>query len=797
LIEIKSGTPPAARLHVMTQASAGCFHCGLPVIDERRLSILGAQRSLCCAGCEAVARTIVAGGLESYYETRSAPGARPEELPAMEELDEGHGGAEASLIIDRVRCAACLWLVEQTLARLPGVTRAHVNYATQRAQVSWDASLVSLSRIIAAVRAVGYDAYPYAPRVQDEVQRRERRTALWRLFVAAFGAMQVMMYAFPAYVEQALAAHELGLMRWASLAITAPVLAFSCAPFFSGARLELAQRRVGLDTPIALGLAVAFAASAWATVTGQGEVYFDSISMLALILLGARYVEAAARRRAARALDPLLGWAPSRPVKAGDIVRVAPGERLPADGIVVHGASSVDESLLTGESRPIPKKPGDELTGGAVNLEQPLAMRVTRAGADTRAASIARLVERAAATRPRLVESADAIARTLTLVVLAAAALAWLASGDPWTAVAVLVVTCPCALAIAAPIVLTRTSAALLRRGVLLTRARALGVFARPAEVIFDKTGTLSSGRLSLARVLPLGVPEQDVLELAASLEAESRHPAARAFAGLPARPVSQPRHAPGEGIEGAIDARRMRIGSLRYCARLCAAPLPAGLPPLAEDHTRIFLCEEGRWLAAFDLEDRLRPQAAALVEHLCARGVFVHLVSGDHPEVVAATARRLGITAFAGGVTPEGKLEYLRARQRGGRPVVMVGDGLNDAPVLAHADASIAMGAGAAAAQQHADAVVMGDSLAEVRRVFDTAGRAMRLIRQDFAWAMAYNAVALPLAAAGAIGPWEAALGMAASSAAVLLNSLRPLSGRTPWKASTSSFPSPSPSFS
>ena len=344
---------------------------------------------------------------------------------------------------------------------------------------------------------------------------------------------------------------------------------------------------------------------------------------------------------------------------------------------------------------------------------------------------------------------------------------------------------------------LTRASAVLLGRGVLLTRARALGVFERPAEVIFDKTGTLTTGRLSLARTSTFELLEGECLELAASLEADSRHPAARAFAGRPVRPASNLRHAPGAGIEGSIEARRLRIGSLRFCAAHCSAPLPVALPALAEDHTRVYLCDERAWLAAFDLEDRLRPEAAALIEHLRARGVFVHLVSGDHPEVVAATARRLGITAAAGGVTPEGKLEYLRRRQRPGRAVVMVGDGLNDAPVLAQADASIAMGAGAAAAQQHADAVVLGDSLAEVRGLLDTAGRAMRLMRQDFAWALAYNAAALPLAAVGAIGPWEAALGMAASSAAVLLNSLRPLAPRTPWKASTSSFPSPSPSYS
>jgi Cu2+-exporting ATPase len=777
-----------------------CFHCGLPVLERGRYcaELLGASRELCCAGCEAVARAIAAAGLESYYETRSAAAAPPTGLRPMPDIDEAAAGSEAALIIDRVRCSACLWLVEQTLRRVPGVQRADVNYATQRAHVAWDPSRGSLGAIVRAVREIGYDAYPYAPRRHEELQRRESREALWRLFVAGFGAMQVMMYAFPAYVDGGLSADAERLMRWASLFITAPVLAFSCAPFFSGARLELRQRRIGLDTPIALGLGAGFLASAWATISGTGEVYFDSISMLAFLLLGARYLEKGARRRAAAALDPLLRVVPTQPLKTGDIVHVAPGERLPADGVVLEGVSSLDESLLTGESRPVRKAPGDELTGGSVNLEQPLAMRVTRAGANTRAAAIARLVERAAASRPPLVDAADRIARHLTYVVIVAAALAWAYSGDPWTAIAVLVVTCPCALALAAPAVLTRASAALLGRGVLLTRTRALQAFEGATEVIFDKTGTLTWGRLALARTLPLGsLPEREVLELGASLEARSRHPVARAFAGVPARPVAELLHVPAEGVEGRIGGRRMRIGTARFCAAMHGKLLPPALAPVGDDATRIFLSEEEHWLAAFDLEDRVRPQAAGLVEDLRSRGIFVHLVSGDDPQLVGALARKLGIPAWAGGVTPEGKLQYLRSRQRGGRAIVMVGDGLNDAPVLAQADASIAMGGGAAAAQHQADAVVMGDSLGEVRELFSTARRAMRLVRQDFAWALAYNVVALPLAAAGAIGPWQAALIMGASSLAVIANSLRPLSDRIEWKASTSSFPSPSPSYS
>jgi P-type Cu2+ transporter len=761
--------------------------------------LLGAERELCCAGCEAVARSISTAGLESYYETRTEFAAGPiEKLPAPSVgagvvYGEAH---EAALILDRVRCAACLWLIEQRLARLPGLVRVQLNYATQRAHVAWDAAKTDLSAIIEAVRAVGYDACPYEPRRQDAIEQRNRRAELWRLFVAGFGAMQVMMYAFPAYIDNgALTPDAENLMRWASLLLTAPVLAFACGPFFSGARRELQLVRVGLDTPIALGLAFGFAGSAWATVTGGGEVYFDCISMIAFLLLGARYLEAAARRPAARALDPLLRWSAERNLAVGDELRVAPGERVPADGVVVSGCSSADESLLTGESRPIAKGEGVELVAGSVNLEQPLVMRVTRVGADTRAAAIARLVERGAASRPRLVAAAERVARHLTWIIVLTAGVAGLASGNFWVALAVLVVACPCALGLAAPTVLTRASAVLLGRGALLTRAGALDALERATDVVLDKTGTLTSGRLSVSRVIPLGSESSATcVGLAASLEAASRHPIARAFTGA-THGVEAPRQEPGHGLEGTIEGRRVRIGTAAFCEALCGAALPALAG--SGDVTRVFLADERGFLAAFELEDELRRDALALVRSFEQRGLRVHLASGDAPGVVAAMARRVGIARHAGGMTPRDKFDYVARLQAEGRVVVMIGDGLNDAPVLARADASLAMGSGADAAQLNADIVLTSASLEGVLITMRVARRAMRLVRQNIAWALAYNAIALPLAAGGWIGPWEAALAMGTSSLVVLLNALRPLDSPTPWKASTSSFPSPSPSYS
>jgi len=778
---------------------AACFHCGLPVLKTgaHRARVLEAERELCCVGCEAVVRTIVEAGLESYYRTRSTPAERPPELaPAPVRIDS-HGRSEALLILERVRCSACLWLIEQTLRRLPGVARADVNYATQRAAVSWDAARTGAAEIIAAVRAVGYDAVPYEPARQEEAIRRERRAALWRLFVAAFAAMQVMMYAFPAYVDE-LGSETEQLMRWASLLLTLPVLLYSCRPFFDGAWQELRRRRLGLDTPIALGIAAGFLASAWATLSGAGAVYFDSISMLVFLLLAARYGEAAARSRAVRALDPLLKWSTERKVSVGEIVQVAPGERIPADGIVERGISSADESLLTGEARPVAKRPGDELVGGSVNLEQPLSMRVTRIGADTRAGTIARLVERATASRPRLVDAADRAARGLTFVVIAVALLAYWYSGNVWIAVAVLVATCPCALALASPMVLMRAGTALLGRGVLLTRSRALEALERATDVVLDKTGTLTTGQMAIVRTTRLGAADEATcLRLAASLEKASRHPAARAFHDYPRATAEGVQVHAGKGVEGRAEGRPLRVGSERFCGELCATPLPAIESAGSALCTRVYLADETGWLAAFDLHDEPRPGAAALVAGLKARGIGVHLASGDRADVVSATAAGLGIERFAGGMTPEDKLEYVQRLRAKGGVVAVVGDGLNDTPVLASADVSIAMGSGADAAQLQSDVVLLRSSLEELTETIRVARRAMQLVRQNVGWAIAYNALALPLAAVGWIGPWEAALGMGASSMAVLLNALRPFYPGEPWKASTFSSRSRSPSFS
>jgi len=822
--------PPPTLSSIASVTATACFHCGLPTaqVGPWRAPVLGAPRDFCCAGCLAVASAIASAGHAAYYETREQAGAKPQGMPDALVYDDPQAQKQftvsiaphersATLILEGIRCAACLWLNEQTLRRLPGVLRADINYATRRAQVAWDPSRIRLSQIIEAVRAVGYDAYPYDPSRQSALDLGARRKALWGLFVAGFGAMQVMMYAFPAYVDEGvgtLSPDAESLMRWASLLLTAPVLVFSCGPFFTGAWSELRRLRPGMDTPIALGIGAGFAASTWATLTGTGTVYFDSIAMLVFLLLGVRYLELAARQRAARSLDRLARWAPSTAFRldgnsvasvqahelaAGDSVLIPPGDRVPADGIVERGRSSVDESLLTGESMPVAKDVGSALVAGSVNVEQELVMRVQRAGTATRAAEIARLVERATASRPKLVAAADRLAHALTWVVLAVAVVAGLHSGNGWVAIAVLVATCPCALALAAPVALTRAAGDLLARGVVLTRASALETLAQATDVVFDKTGTLTAGHFRVAQVRLLGAArESDCLALAGGLEAASRHPLARAFDAMDRAPVTEVRNTPGRGMEGQWQGRRIRIGSESFCGELAGPTLATAAPKAS--CTPVFLADERGWLAAFTLQDELRPEAADVVAALRGKGLRLHLLSGDHPDAVDAVAARLGIADAVASVLPQDKLAYVARLQGAGGIVAMIGDGLNDAPVLARADVSFAMGSGADLSQRQADFVLMGDSLAEVPVAFSLARRAMRIVKQNFGWALAYNAFALPLAATGWIGPWEAAVGMAASSFIVVLNALRVGAAapeRKSWKASTSLSPSQSPSYS
>ena len=776
---------------------------------------------MCCYGCQAVAQSIVANGLADYYRSRdSLPEAPREAMPAiLEQLalyDHadfqksfvkmlGESEREASLLLEGITCAACIWLNEQHVGKLPGVTAVDINYATRRARVRWDESRIRLSDILGAIAAIGYRAYPYDAAKNEEISRKERRDALWRLWVAGFGMMQVMMYAYPMYIADGdMTADVESMMRWASLLLTLPVVFYSAAPFFRNAWRDLRLRRVGMDVPVALGVGAAFVASCWATFWQAGEVYFDSVTMFVFFLLGGRYLEMTARQKAvsvtealARLLPAFAQKMPNFPVdrsteqrvvadlSPGDYVLVRAGDIVPADGLVVEGVSCADEALLTGESRPVPKSPGEPVTGGTINAESPLIVQVEQVGTRTRLSAIISLMERAAAEKPRIVELADRIASYFVatlLIVAAAVAVGWYFV-DPsralWITVSVLVVTCPCALSLATPIALTVAAGALAKDGLLVTRGHAIETLARATHFVFDKTGTLTTGRMHLVDVAVLGALERDeCLAVAAALEQSSEHPVATALrraAGAALPPATDVVAEPGQGIAATIAGRNCRIGRPAYALALGNGALPeAAAAWLDSGDTVVALADATGCLALFRIGDEVRPESAALIAELLAAGRKVVLLTGDAPAVARRVAGQLDITDVRASVTPQGKHDCVTALQAGGAVVAMIGDGVNDAPVLAQAQVSVAMGGGAQLARTQSDFVLLSENLDHLRHGLRRAIKAMEVIRQNLWWSFAYNLIALPLAIAGYVTPWLAGIGMSASSLLVVLNSLR-----------------------
>jgi Cu2+-exporting ATPase len=791
---------------VNAPAEAGCFHCGEPLPEHPRLSIAidGRERRVCCTGCRAAAELIQGAGLGDYYRFRTAAAPRPEAVagddvwatydrPEVQGPLLGRDGESAvvNLLIEGLRCAACSWLIGESLGRLPGIARASVNPATARAQVAFDPGRIGLAALLRSVAALGYRPHVLGATDTLAVATRERREALKRLAVAGFGMMQVMMIATALYIGAIDGMDPVirEYLRIISLVVTAPVLVYAGRPFFEGAYAALRVRHVGMDVPVAIGIGLAFAASAWNTLRHAGDVYFDSVVMFIFLLLLGRYVEMLARHRAGSTAEALLRLVPSTALRmadgarervpvatlaAGDRVLVPVGECFPADGIVVGGTTEADEALLTGESLPVAKADGATVIAGALNCAAPVEVRLTAVGQSTVLAGIVRLLERAQTERPRIARLADrAAAWFVTRVLIGAAVVCalWLVV-DPSRAfeatLAVLVVTCPCALSLATPTAITAATATLARAGLLVTRPDALEELARADTVLFDKTGTLSLGRPRLERVTTDGIAREDALRIAAALERSSAHPLAHAFEAIAAAPAADVAVEPGCGIEGRVGAERYRIGTAAYVAVL------AGPRPAATDEAGVHLGSRAGWLARFELVDALRPGATEVVRELESLGLAASIASGDHAEAVGAAAAALGIRRWQARLLPADKLALVERLRAGGARVLAVGDGINDAPTLRAASVSLALGTGSALAQASADLVALRGDLSTLPLAVRTARRTTAIIRQNLVWSAGYNLVALPVAAFGWVPPWLAAVGMSASSLLVVLNALR-----------------------
>lgn len=799
----------------MTAAGSRCFHCGEPLPEGEALTVTveGREEPVCCTGCQAVASTILGSGLDAFYRFRPEPAGQPEDLAAAdarryasfdkERVQEDFvyrapdGNREASLLIEGLYCAACGWLIESSLDGAPGVAEIRVNPATGRALVRWDPQTTALSEIMAHMGRLGYRPHPVLAGSTETAGERERRSALRRLIVAGLGMMQAMMFAVALYSGDfhGMDAVYRDFLRGVSLLVATPVVIYAGLPIFLGAARDLRNLRPGMDVPVALAIGGAYVASLWATFTGGPEVYFDSVTMFTFFLLIARYVEMNARQRANATTDALSRLVPEtavrvrdgeeedipvRDVAVGDELLIRPGATVPADGIVVAGDGRLDESLLTGESQPRVRGVGGPVIGGSVNLGSALRMRVERTGQDTTVSHIGRLLRRAQSQRPRIARLADTVGRWFVSAVLVAAAVVFAAwwQIDPDRAFAVtlamLVATCPCALALATPTALAAGTNKLAARGILVTRADALETLARVDHVVLDKTGTLTEGRLHVVSVEPCGeLDGSRAMTLACALERESEHPLAGAFAGsrgVAAEDVEVTRC----GVEGVVDGQRLRIGRPDWVAALAgrAAGAPDGTEPW------IALGSESGLLARFRVADRVRPEARAAMENLRARGVAVEIASGDSPEAVAAVADEIGVSRWQARLDPEGKLERIRALQSGGATVLMVGDGINDGPVLAGADISAAVHQGTALAQSAAGMILLGARLDRLPEGLRIARGVRRVIRQNLVASACYNGAVLPLAALGLVQPWLAAVGMTLSSLIVVLNSRRLATG-------------------
>lgn len=798
-----------------------CQHCGeaLPATPVVR-SIHGNRQAYCCTGCAGAAQFISDAGLNDYYQLRAEQGQRVGEEATdfsafdRDDVQREHSRQvspdcrEITLVVEGMRCAACAWLIDRALTQIEGVEEVQSNAMSGRVQVRWQPTKTPLSASLKRLAALGYSPHLAPGEALEQARTKERNTLLMRLGVAGLGALQTMMFAEALYLDTAgeMSDPTRDFFRWIAFAVAAPVVFYSGWPFLVGMWRELQHRRFGMDTLVASSVLLAYCASLYETVRGGRHVWFDAAVMFVFLLLAARYVERMARQRANAAVDalararPALAWrvladggteqVPVAQLQPDDLVRVGVGEIVPTDGNLLEGIGEVDEALLSGESRPVEKQIGDALFAGSTVRRVPLQLRVTRTGQDTRLSHLVQLVERAQNSRPKIAQLADRISAHFV------AALAVIALGVYWAwslytperafevALAVLVVSCPCALSLALPAALATAAGALTRLGALPLKPDALTELAEVDTVIFDKTGTLTRGRPEIRALglLPAadaqGWQATDALRVAAALERETGHPLAQAFAHIDSPPAEQVRVEPGAGVEGKFDGRMWRLGKHAWACGLSSVGI--------EDDHGIWLGDGQRGWARFELQDALREDAAEAINALRAFGLRIEILSGDAAQAVEDTASALGVSLWHARQSPEDKLAWVRQRQFEGHRVAMLGDGINDAPVLAGANVSIALGGGASMAHRAADLVLTADALSRIPELFSLARRTRRIIRENLAWALAYNLLALPFTAMGWVTPWMAALGMACSSLLVTLNALR--LSRTVWRAASPS---------
>jgi Cu2+-exporting ATPase len=716
----------------------------------------------------------------------------PETLDLSLYIQHRDGTAHIDLAVEGVACGGCIRKIEGSVKALPGIVEARLNFANRRLAVDWREGEADAAQVIATLERIGYRAHPFRPERAELEEARHAAVLMRCLAVAGFAAMNIMLLSVSVWSGNVtdMTPETRDFFHWFSALIALPAAAYAGRPFFASAFAALRGGRVNMDVPISLGVCLALGMSVVETIGHAEHAYFDSAVMLLFFLLCGRYLDHAMRRKTRAVAGNLAALkaetahridrngevvvVPPAALAIGDRLLIRPGERVSADGIVLTGASEIDESLVTGETERRAVAPGAVLYAGSTNFSGALTLRVTAAGTGTLIDEVERLLDKAVAARSRYLRLADRAARLYAPMVHATAALTaagWLLAGASLhdavvTAIAVLIITCPCALALAIPAVQVVASGALFRRGIILNAGDAIERLAEIDTVVFDKTGTLT---LPEPRVANADALAPDLLETAARLGLSSRHPLAVAVAreAQERMPVDGATEEPGQGVRAVIDGSEARLGSAAFC----------GIAAAGEDHapgTSIICVAHGARHAVLAVRQQLRPDAAATVRALAVRGLDVQIMSGDRPAAVAPIAQALGVAQWRGGMTPAENIAAIGELAAGGRKVLMVGDGINDAPALAAAHVSLSPISAADLAQAQADAVFLGDRLAPVLDAVTVCGRARALMRQNLVLAVLYNAVAVPVAIAGLATPLIAALAMSGSSLMVTLNALR-----------------------
>ncbi|WP_456407011.1 heavy metal translocating P-type ATPase [Thiolapillus sp.] len=807
----------------MSTSPGSCFHCGLPLPEQDfSTEIDGHEQHFCCFGCQSVCEAIYAAGMEGFYQ-RTPEGALLEPPPPppedvglydLEEVQaefvhEKGQEREIHLLVEGIHCAACVWLIEHTLNKLPGVLSARVNLSAKRLLLRWDNSRIKLSEIISQLARVGYTATPFDPEAAEGILKKQTRDLLFRITFAGFAMMNLIWVSIALY-SGADKGEFRSLFHWVGFALATPTLFYSGWPFLKGAWTSLRTWHLGMDLPIALGAVVTWTYSSWVTFADlpDHQVYFDTVVNFIFVILIGRHLEGVSKRHAVAATQRLLDLQPRvalvlqegeeksvpiRRIQPGDTVIVKPGAKIPVDGIVLEGESQVDEAMLSGESKPVAKQPGDKVSAGTVNAQGALRIEVTGTLGNTALGRIIRLVEEAQASKAPIQCMADRIVPWFVLATLSLATLTffiWVQKDFEvalMAATSVLIITCPCAFGLATPMAIAVASGQGARHGILIKNGAVLETLSHIEHFVFDKTGTLTEGKMRVVRIIASeGMDKKELLQLSAAAERLSEHSISQAIIdaakeeNLPLQDMEVSRFGSksGFGIRATVQRHSLVIGTLSWLQdqqiRLDGSLLQS-VPALEQQGVSVVhVAIDGEHKGLIGIADQIRAEAKQLIASLRARNIRLTLLSGDRQAVAEAVAKQLGGMQVIAEVLPEDKDKVIADLQEQGELVAMVGDGINDAPALIRADVGIAIGSGTDVSVESADIVLMGDELAKINLAVDLSRRTLQTIRQNIMISFAYNIIMVPLAMSAMITPLIAAISMPISSLLVIGNAAR-----------------------